>query len=1421
MKSFILSILTILLPFSAYSQVEDYKLNNLSTDEGLPTDNILYAYQDSYGYLWLASFEGLIRWDGYNYKTYHHQESDSNSLAGNIVYTIKEDHKKRLWIGTIGGLNLYDREKDQFIQCKVSPKTEKIPINSLQADSKNQLWLGTSYGLCKYDHDNATFEWFIHNPTDENSLSDDVIFSLSLDRQDNIWIGTFEGGLNKFDPDNNTFRRFFHERGNAATICSNKINRVLVDKEENVWVGSFDKGVSLLNKEGDVQKHFSVAKGGKAGSGAENIVSTIYEDRNQTIWLGIERDQLLYKQKGEETFQPFLNTTFKKPGLICRSITSVCEDSFGNLWFASQSLGLFNTNIHKNVFRHYFKGKDPQNHIRNNIITCFYEDRQNNIWIGTDGGGLSLFDPRQGRFTTFSTLDGLSSNAIQDIKEDKNGDLWLASWSGGIIKFNPSTQKAESFVHDPLDENSLIFNNAKTLLPSDSLIWVGTHGEGLSVYDLNNKRFINQKNNTHFPFDLKEPAWINHLFQDSRGRIWISTYGGLYLYDGRELVHFSHSKQASSISSNLVNMVAEDPEGRIWLVSESGGLDLFNEKEKDFSSYNALFELPRTIKALTFDHEGKIWLSSNEGIVSFNPKDEKIERYDNSDGLQGNSFFHKAALTSADGSLYFGGPHGFNVFHPDSLAARQENFDIAVHLTNLYIYDQLQSQNAPGSPLKKVLSFTDTLVLLPHQSFFSIGYAAINLFSPSKIKYAYKLEGLHDNWINTGLDTKASFTNLNPGNYTFRVQYTDLKGNWQEAEKELLIVVLPPWYQTWWFKVLVALSTISLLVGLFYLRLSAIKRQNKLLEQEVNHRTQELSDANAYLIEKNEEIKHQNEKLEEYNQEVLRQSEKILIQQKENIAQNHILEETVEELHKSNQTKDKFFSILAHDLRNPVSALSGVAESLKLNLPNLNKKDIQEYVDSIHKSSQSVYQLLINLLNWSRTQSRNLAYTPTDFDLNPLIRKNIALLEQQLQNKNISLQYCATEMPKVFADYNMIDTVMRNLLSNSIKFTDMDGEVAVSCEETEKELIISVKDNGIGISEEQLAQLFKVEKKFLSKGTAGESGTGLGLVITQEFIEANQGRIKVSSEKGQGSVFSFSLPKSAATAEQLQAPDTQDQESGSTAFEKVVEDFPMDKLLKVKGKRILIIDDNKELRTYLRLNLSDTFEIFEAENGNEGLKMALDIQPTVIITDMMMPVMNGEQFCREVKSLPTTSHIPVILLTSQPHEEGQLSGYGAGADVYLMKPVKKELLFQLIYNLIQNQEKIHQRIMDSNSFYPDDVAFNKVDEEFLDEVIKVIEDNLSDPAFDYKLIGEVTAMSRTVLYAKIKTLTGQGVHEFIKSIRLKKSLKLLQEGKLNISQIAFEVGFNSPSYFNKCFIKQYNVTPKDYLKKARKLSSVD
>lgn len=1403
-----LLIVGLLLAGYAQAQVPDFNFYHYSTANGVPSNAWQAVYRDSYGFLWLAAFDGLFRWDGYSFKKYEHSDQDLRSIDNNIVYTIFEDSRRRLWVGTISGLNLYDRTLDGFSKCNVRPNTPAVPVNAIREDSKHQLWLGTSYGLCRYDHDKRQSEWF--------TSGDDIVFCMTIDTADNIWTGSFNKGVRKFTQSSRSFQAVRHDKTHPAGLPSDKVTDILADSRNQIWVGTEDQGIVVLNDRGEAVKRFqSFAR--QSSQLRNNSISCLYEDSRRNIWIGVQRSLLYYIPGGAGEPRPVTNKAANNTRDNVMAVFSICEDGFGNTWFGTQGSGLFYTNRYKNHFRNYLRNDVLPAEPLARSINCFYEQPAGKVWLGTNGSGIWQFDVESKRFNRLTGAAALPGIAVTDICADKEGALWVSSWAAGVKRIDPATGAMRSWMHDANDPHSLPFNDVKAILPDDSLVWIGTHGEGLAVYHKRLDKIIHYKNNTLIPFDLHAPSWINHLFKDSKHRLWIGTYSGVFMFDGVKLHHYQHQADSTSISSNAVNEITEDASGQIWIISE-GGLDALNERGNGFIRYAQRYQLSPVMKGIVSGRNSLLWIAGRDAVIAFDPRTGKVTQYDEDDGLLDDGF-QKAILQTSDGELFTGGEKGFNVFHPDSLQmpAQAPYF----YFTDLHLFNTLQQAGGDHSPLQRVLAFTDTLVLKYNQSFFSVGFTAINGYAPGKTKYSYSIDRLGDQWIDLRGERKVSFTNLQAGDYLLRIRYTNAEGQWLEAPRNLHITVLPPWWQTWWFRAVVLLLGLGVVLLLFYLRVAAIRKRNILLKEEVDRQTQELQHVNASLVEQRDEIKSQKENLEESNREVLRQSDKILEQQQHIVSQNQELAQSVSALEQLNQTKDHFFSILAHDLKNPVAALNDITGYVKQHLVRMERKELERYLDSMHNSSAAVYDLLINLLNWSRTQSRTIAYAPADVNLAELVDKNTRLMEQQFHNKHIQVQANVPAGYIIHADYHMVDTIIRNILSNGIKFTGYNGVIRIGAVQQNGLVELSIADNGVGMTEAQQLQLFNINSTIVSAGTAGEKGTGLGLVITKEFVDANKGSIRVASAPGKGTTFYIVFPASATQP----AVDAAQQNSGgklivpAQAATDFWDEYPVEKLLKIKGRKVLIVEDNREVRDYLKLILSDTFEIFEAGNGQEGLTMVIELQPAVVISDLLMPGMNGLDFCRALKNGTATSHVPVIILTSQWEDELQTSGYEAGADVYLTKPVKKELLIQVVLNLLQKQEKlqtsIREQMEDDAPFQAEGLSLSKSDEEFLSRMVQYIEAHISDTNLDARVLSKELATSRSILYTKVKSLTGQTVHEFIKSIRLKRSLRLLLEGDVSISQVAIEVGFNSHSYFDKCFLKQYKMGPKEYVNRKR------
>jgi len=1387
----------------AFSQISQYKIYNIGSEDGLLSDNVECIFQDSYGFLWIGSSDGIVRWDGYTFKKYTHAEGDINSLSNNIVYCIFEDSHRRLWVGTINGLNYYNPTLDIFSKIKIDDGFRNVPVNVIKEDSKHRLWLATSDGLCNYNHDTKKYLWRYTEVAKPNGLSDGVIFSMDIDKEDNIWLGTFSGGLNKYTTTTGNFSRFLHDPKVASSICSNKIKKLLVDRKGNVWAGSTDNGISMLNKEGRVVKHYKNFISPQDGKNSPNIISCIYQEKNARIWVGLSDQSLFFWDPIKDVFIPFLNPVYKKYHITCHGITSMHEDSFGNLWFGSERDGLFYTNTSKNIFAHYFQNYATAEGLSNAMVNSFCQDKSG-TWLGTNGGGLDYLDKKKNKIISYTTKSGISSLAIQDIKTDATGNLWIATRGGGVTKFNPSNGAHQSFIKDPYNKNSLVYNDVTSIVIDDSLIWMGTYGEGVCIYNTYTQQFYHHKNNTHYNFNMLTPGWTNHILKDSKKRIWIGSYGGLYCYAQNKFQAYVHSKDSTSISNHDINMIAEDTKGNIWVITVAGGLELFNEKTKSFVHYSKLYNLPLTLKSIVTDEKGLLWMGSNDGLICFNPVTKKQQRFGVSDGLQGDFFNLKSASRNSLGELFFGGNNGFNVFQPKNI---KDTFHPApFYFTDLSVFGIEQKPNDESSALEKNLLLTETLNISYHQSFFTIGFTDINFYSPTKTKYAYKLEGLYDKWIDNQSERKISFTNLPAGDYVLKIKYTLPNGEWTEGDKQLKIIVSPAWWNTWWFRTLAFIFLAVSLWLIYKQRVRNIKKRNDELEIEVRSRTFELSERNSDLLESNDEIQQQKVKLEEYNEEVVRQSNKILNQQEYILNQNQELEKVVEKLSLSDETKNIFFNILAHDLKGPVNAIGSLTDLLLNNISTMSSKETEDFCRHIQKSSQSTRQLLYNLLDWASTQSSHINYTPIGINVSDLVCRNLNLLEQQFLQKNIHVSNLTHHEDSLFADQNMIDTVVRNILSNAVKYTPENGTITIESIVHLEEIELRIIDSGVGMEVKELEDIFRLEKRISKTGTNGEKGTGLGLVIVKEFIALNKGTLKVESSIGNGTVFTIQLPKAShnVPAEiRLEYDMTSSEEIPTIPFLSEAD------LQSIKGNRVLIVEDNIAMRNHLKFLLSSTFEISEAENGQEALRVAAEVQPMLVITDMVMPIMNGLDLCRALKNDQSTSHIPVIILTSHDNEESKLSGYYAGADIYLTKPLKKEILFQIVFNIIQSRELLRQKLLSSEEVI-ETLALNPLDHDFVEKINAFIEMHIEDQALDVDLIVRHMAMSRSVLYAKFKAITGQGVNEYIRLVKLRKSKELLLNGSLSINEIADAVGFNSASYFIRCFVKEYERTPTEF-----------
>lgn len=1404
-------IIPLFAALSSFSQqLHNLEFYQYGINEGLSHSDVRAVYKDRNGFLWLGTRDGLNKFDGYQFSVYRRSKQGENGISSNDVKAITGDRQGSIWIGTIaGGINVLDARTQRFkVYLKSTGDGDGISSNNVEClmpDRDDNIWIGTDLGISLYNRSTGKFSYFKSDINNPATLSANQVTCFWQDGDGIVWIGTSQG-VNSYDPQSGKLSRYPANK-TSSTVLS-RIKFIFEDSNKNLWVGTYGQGIQKLNRQTGT---FDAGDSFRELSQFKNVLS-MDEDKDGNLWIGTENQGLVIYHPKTKLYTVYAEDDGFDLG--SNTVNAVHCDEQGNTWIATTNAGLKLVNANQRLLTHYKFNKKGKG-ISHNVVNALVEDASGKLWIGTDGGGLDRFDIAGRQFTNINQQIGkqknIPGNYVLTIQPDKEKRLWIGTWGDGVTVFNPDNNYYKQYINQIADSNSLSNNKVYCILKdSKDQIWLGTYGGGLNRYDPTTNHFIRYTIDRGTSMSLSS-NYILCMQEGPGGKLYIGTDGGgLNILDPKTglIKIVTRNEITQELSNNSIRDIWIDPLDNIWLAT-SYGLNRIDAVTGKIRCWHSDDGLPNdVVAAVQGDGQNNIWVSTARGAARLTFDDKMNSRFIPVSGLQ-SAEFRSAKYIDKTGKMYFGSTQGFYEFHP--AAIRNEPSQAPLVFTGFEIFNKpvsIAGENGEDTPLKENINSLKEITLSYKESVISFSFAQLDYNQPGKKQYAYRMEGFNKNWQFIGNKNSVTFTNLDPGTYWLEVKSIDADNQLSPISAKLKITITPPFWKEWWFKALLTIALFACVALVFYGRLKVVHQRNKFLEAEVLNRTKELRQSNKLLQENNQTISIQNKELATYNKELDQKTGKILEQQEHIIKQNHELEQTVQQLEISNQTKDLFFSILAHDLKNPVAALAGITDVLRTRLGALSHQEVAGYLEDIHKSSGSIHELLVNLLDWARLQQHSLPCRPEAVNVYETIIRNYSLSEQLIKRKNLRIQVSIDRSHTIYADRLMTDTVFRNILTNSIKYTPADGVIELSSVEEENNIVVVFHDSGVGMSEQQLKSLFDINKQQLTLGTAGERGTGLGLMITKDFIDVNKGAVEVTSELGSGTSFYVRFPKIETGMVPGTIKDTSLQSSSASTV-------PADPALIIgeeyRGRKILIIEDSVEIRSYLKLLLSPYFEVYESENGDTGFEQAVLVQPAVVISDVVMPVMDGLALCEKLKKDQRTSHIPLILLTAQDNEEHQAQGYRAGAEAYLTKPVQKNILFQVIRNFIRNQEIIRKKFAQSDELFPAEVQLGDPDKEFMDKVLEYIEAHLSEPELDYKKICEITTMSRTILYAKFKSLTGHGVHDFIKSIRLKKSLLLLQEGRLNVNQVAYEVGFNTASYFSKSFIKAYGMSPTDYI----------
>lgn len=1074
------------MSLTGHSQ-DKLKFESFTSDDGLVSNYVDMVFVDSYGYLWICTYDGLNRYDGNTFKLYA-QSEDSAGLNNNSIKEIYEDWDGQLWISTMGGVSVYDRKNDKVQSFSFPGKNNVYETSAIRQVNDSIVYIGTLVGLCQYNKKSQSYKWFGCESGAKSSLKDSLITSLYHDKEKNeLWIGGWRRGLFKMDLSNEQITSYYNLNGKE--FPSQRIRRFEKDITGKLWVATVDKGIVVLDRDTYDYKIYNVENSNLGNDFAFWLTLT----NDGQMWACCLNGYLNIFDRSTETFHQYKPDPEDPNSISGHSISCIAEDAYGNLWISTHGNGISHMNKSKQVFKCYTKKANDNRFLNSPIVKDFIE-YNNELWVATDGGGINILNETTDRFRYFTQNNGLSSNYVLQLVKGHDNKIYSSHWEGGVNIIDPVQNTITILDRNADAQHRLESQNVKAVCIDDTLLWIGADNGGVSgIYDLKHKRIITNENFENKFFDLSIPLSVNKITRDSKNRLWFATLHGLFMYDRAQLYSYYRNGQGKwGIASDNTNQIFEDSKGRIWLASEMG-LSKYDESDRSFIFMSTELGMPLSAKSIAEDKNGALWISTKEGLFKYNPETSVVSRFGKEHGLLSDFYGRNSSYTFSDGRLAFGGINGFNIFHPDSIIETSNEHKVS--LQKLFVNNNEIHSIDDSEILERVLEYTDTITLSPKAKEFKIYYSIILPSMSGKINYTYRLRGYSNQWSYSGQEMHATYTNLDPGTYQFDVA-TYMQGIIGPITT-LTVIILPPWWETWWFKIGLVVAIIGIFFLIFYLRVRSVKERNRLLEIKVAERTSELKEAYSILHDQKKEIESQKDSLEKQN----------------------------EELETLNKTKDKFFSIIGHDLKNPMNAVIGFAELLSSSYDKYPEEKKRKFIDIIASSSKNLLALLENLLAWSRSQSGVMKFSPQKVSINEIIQGNIYTLEPHAQKKEINLIYKRRNDISVIADVNMLNTVIRNLISNAIKFTPLNGTISMSVSEPDNGYTtIRIQDTGIGMTPEQIDNLFKIDKNTSTQGTEKETGTGLGLILCKEFIDKHNGRIWAESEKGHGSQFIIQLP---------------------------------------------------------------------------------------------------------------------------------------------------------------------------------------------------------------------------------------------------------------------------------------------------------
>jgi signal transduction histidine kinase/ligand-binding sensor domain-containing protein/DNA-binding response OmpR family regulator len=1357
-----------------FSQPLQYKFTRLNVNSGLSNNQVTCLLKDSHGFIWIGTTSGLNRYDGYSARVFRNDLRDTATITNSYITSLAEDPEGRIWINSVNSvssINIYNPTTESFSLNAATILTGYgIPpgmVSDIVKDSKGNFWFILTDGLYKYIPSEKRSFQVHYAPQDSARFSAYAIASLAEDSKGDLWIVQRNGALLKLSGDELkvVYRNsFFSRRMNSQE----HEYRVIVDADDDLWLYAVTANLGVFYFQAAKKTFTAINEASGKVRLNTNIVRGVVQDNNGVIWVGTDHGGINLIDKKTMSVRYLVSNPEDDKSVSQNSITALYKDKTGIIWVGTFKQGV--CYYHENIVRfplYRHDAFDPKS-LSFDDINRFVEDDKGNLWIGTNGGGLLYFDRTLGTFKRYrhnpADPNSLSSDVIVSLCLDHEKKLWIGTYYGGLNCFDG--RKFTRYKHDPDNPQSIADDNVWEILEdSQHTLWIGTLYAGVDVFDRRTGTFHHYRagevNSVH-------TNYISVLAEDRQGNLWIGTGWGIDVLEkqsGRFVHYVNQNNSPENLSNNSILYILEDRRGLIWIGTHDG-LNVYDKEKKVFRVFREEDGLSHnTVFAVLEDDAGNLWMSTPNGLSNLIIQKEgpdlsfRFKNYDEADGLQGKQFNEGAAYKTSKGELIFAGAHGFNIFRPEKIQENKEKPDVI--LTDLLVFNKSVriGEKLDGHViLERSITKTTDITLKHSENVFSLEFAALNYFHPEKSLYKYKLEGFDHDWVTTdGRSRKVTYTNLDPGEYTFRVIASNNDSVWNEEGVRLKVVILPPFWKT---RLALALYILFIMGALFVTR---------------------------KLIQKRERMKFS---IERERQEAQR-------------------------MHELDMMKIRFFTNVSHEFRTPLTLILTPMEKL---LKGAKEPEQQTQFQLIHRNARRLLNLVNQLLDFRKLEVQEIRLNPSEGDIIKFVRETVFSFSDLSEKKDIRLDFYSTLTSfETLFDPDKLEKILFNLLSNAFKFTPEHGTVSVAVTFTdrleEKWLEINVKDSGIGIPPDKQDKIFeRFFQNDLPRSMVNQ-GSGIGLSITKEFVRVHGGTITVESDVEKGSCFTVLLPVKDVTGhvENPEAEPVTIQSSPVPGSSNGQEEGSANKL-----PTLLLVEDNEDFRFYLKDNLKMYYNIIEASNGKEGWSRVVSDLPDLVVSDVMMPQMNGMELCGKIKNDPRVSHVPVILLTARTAEEQKLEGFAAGADDYITKPFSFEILQSRIKNLIHQRELFHKDFKKHFEVKASEMNITSLDERLIQNAVKAVELHVSDPDFSVENLSHELGMSRVHLYKKLLALTGKSPLEFMRSIRLQQAAQLLEKSQLTVSEVAYKVGFNNPKYFTKYFKEEYNVLPSAYAAEKRK-----